>query len=204
MPRINLLPWRDEERRERKLALFVWLGIATVAAGLVTLASYIWVNSMIDSQSARNEHLKSEIRVLDKQNEEINDLEAQKQRFISRMQVIDKLQRSRSEVVHVFDEIVKTIPDGTYLTAVTQTNRRIKFEGVAQSSTRVSTFMRNISASQWLRNPELEVVEARKENTLGNSFVLYADQIPLPGDEEATGPATPKKVKRTASAGGAQ
>jgi len=203
MPRINLLPWRDEERRERKLALFVWLGIATVAAGVVTLASYIWVNSMIDSQMARNEHLKSEIRILDKQNEEINDLESQKQRFISRMQVIDKLQRSRSEVVHVFDEIVKTIPDGTYLTAVTQTNRRIKFEGVAQSSTRVSTFMRNISASQWLRNPELEVVEARKESTLGNSFVLYADQIPLPGDEDAA-PATPKKLKRTASAGGAK
>jgi type IV pilus assembly protein PilN len=203
MPRINLLPWRDEERRERKLALFVWLGIATVAAGLVTLASYIWVNSMIDSQAARNEHLKSEIHVLDKENEQINDLESQKQRFISRMQVIDKLQRSRSEVVHVFDEIVKTIPDGTYLTAVAQTNRRLKFEGVAQSSTRVSTFMRNISASQWLRNPDLEVVEARKENSLGNSFVLYADEMPLPGDEDE-GAAAPKRPKRTASAGGAQ
>jgi type IV pilus assembly protein PilN len=204
MPRINLLPWRDEERRERKLALFVWLGIATVAAGLVTLASYIWVNSMIDSQTARNEHLKSEIHVLDKQNEQINDLESQKQRFISRMQVIDKLQRSRSEVVHVFDEVAKTIPDGTYLTAVAQTNRRLKFEGVAQSSTRVSTFMRNISASQWLRNPDLEVVEARKENTLGNSFVLYADEMPLPGDEDEAATAGPKKPKRTASAGGAQ
>ena len=204
MPRINLLPWRDEERRERKLALFVWLGIATVAAGLVTLASYIWVNSMIDSQTARNEHLKSEIHILDKENEQINDLEAQKQRFISRMQVIDKLQRSRSEVVHVFDEVAKTIPDGTYLTAVAQTNRRLKFEGVAQSSTRVSTFMRNISASQWLRNPDLEVVEARKENTLGNSFVLYADEMPLPGDEDEAAKAAPKKPKRTASAGGAQ
>jgi type IV pilus assembly protein PilN len=204
MPRINLLPWRDEERRERKLALFVWLGIATVAAGLVTLASYIWVNSMIDSQTARNEHLKSEIHVLDKENEQINDLEAQKQRFISRMQVIDKLQRSRSEVVHVFDEVAKTIPDGTYLTAVAQTNRRLKFEGVAQSSTRVSTFMRNISASQWLRNPDLEVVEARKENTLGNSFVLYADEMPLPGDEDEAATAGSKKPKRTASAGGAQ
>ena len=204
MPRINLLPWRDEERRERKLALFVWLGIATVAAGLVTLASYIWVNSMIDSQTARNEHLKSEIHVLDKENEQINDLESQKQRFISRMQVIDKLQRSRSEVVHVFDEVVKTIPDGTYLTAVAQTNRRLKFEGVAQSSTRVSTFMRNISASQWLRNPDLEVVEARKENALGNSFVLYADEMPLPGDEDEAATTAPKKPKRTASAGGAQ
>jgi len=202
MPRINLLPWREEQRKERKLALFVWLGFATIGAGLVTLVSYLWMNSMIDAQTARNERLQAEIRILDKQNEEINDLEAQKQRFISRMQVIDKLQRSRSEVVHVFDEIVKTMPDGTYLTAITQTGRRLKFEGVAQSSTRVSTFMRNISASQWLRDPELEVVEARKDSTLGNSFVLYANQIPLPGDDEDQ--QAPKKPRRTASAGGAQ
>jgi type IV pilus assembly protein PilN len=202
MPRINLLPWREEQRRERKLALFVWLGFATIGAALVTLAGYLWVNSMIDSQQGRNDRLRAEIRILDKQNEEINNLEQQKQRFIARMQVIDKLQRSRSEVVHVFDEIAKTIPDGTYLTAITQTGRRLKFEGVAQSSTRVSSFMRAISASQWLRDPELEVVEARKENTLGNSFVLYAQQIPLPGDDEDAGAA--KKPRHTASVGGAK
>jgi type IV pilus assembly protein PilN len=201
MPRINLLPWREEQRRERKLALFVWLGFATIGAALVTLVSYLWANSMIDAQTTRNERLNAEIRVLDRQNEEINDLEARKQRFISRMQVIDKLQRSRSEVVHVFDEIVKTLPDGTYLTAITQTGRRFKFEGVAQSSTRVSTFMRQISASQWLRNPELEVVEARKGNTLGNSFVLYADEIPQAGDPDDAAPARPK---RAGSAGGAK
>ena len=158
---------------------------------------------MIDAQNMRNEHLKAEIRILDRQNEEINDLESQKQRFISRMQVIDKLQRSRSEIVHVFDEIAKIVPDGTYLTAVAQTNRKLKLEGVAQSSTRVSTFMRSIAASQWLRNPELEVVEARKESTLGNSFVLHAEQNPLPGDDPAAPAATPaRKPKRTASAGG--
>jgi type IV pilus assembly protein PilN len=203
MPRINLLPWRDQQRRERKLALYVWLLFALIGAALVTGAGFLWMTSMIDGQTARNDRLKAEIRILDRQNEEINDLESQKQRFISRMQVIDKLQRSRSEIVHVFDELVKIIPDGTYLTAVTQTNRRFKLEGVAQSSTRVSTFMRNIAASQWLRNPELEVVEARKDSTLGNNFVLYAEQIPLPGDEEET-PAASKKPKRTASAGGAQ
>jgi type IV pilus assembly protein PilN len=92
------------------------------------------------------------------------------------------------------------MPDGTYLTAFKQTNRRLKFTGVAQSSTRVSTFMRNIAASQWVRDPELEVVESKTENTLGNSFVLYADQIPQPGDEVETA-ATPR---RTARAGGAQ
>ncbi len=203
MPRINLLPWRDQQRRERKLSLYVWLLFALVGAALVTGAGYLWMGSMIDAQNMRNEHLKAEIRILDRQNEEINDLESQKQRFISRMQVIDKLQRSRSEIVHVFDEIAKIVPDGTYLTAVAQTNRKLKLEGVAQSSTRVSTFMRSIAASQWLRNPELEVVEARKESTLGNSFVLHAEQNPLPGDDPAAPAATPaRKPKRTASAGG--
>lgn len=203
MPRINLLPWRDQQRRERKLSLYVWLLFALVGAALVTGAGYLWMGSMIDAQNTRNDHLKAEIRILDRQNEEINDLESQKQRFISRMQVIDKLQRSRSEIVHVFDEIAKIVPDGTYLTAVAQTNRKLKLEGVAQSSTRVSTFMRSIAASQWLRNPELEVVEARKESTLGNSFVLHAEQNPLPGDDPAAPAATPaRKPKRTASAGG--
>lgn len=203
MPRINLLPWRDQQRRERKLSLYVWLLFALVGAALVTGAGYLWMGSMIDAQNMRNEHLKAEIRILDRQNEEINDLESQKQRFISRMQVIDKLQRSRSEIVHVFDEIAKIVPDGTYLTAVTQSSRKLKLEGVAQSSTRVSTFMRSIAASQWLRNPELEVVEARKESTLGNSFVLHAEQNPLPGDDPAAPAATPaRKPKRTASAGG--
>lgn len=204
MPRINLLPWREQQRRERQLALYVWLLFALIGAALVTGAGYLWMGSMIEAQQTRNDHLKAEIRILDRQNEEINDLESQKQRFISRMQVIDKLQRSRSEIVHVFDEIAKIMPDGTYLTSVTQTNRRLKLEGVAQSSTRVSTLMRNIAASQWLRNPELEVVEARKESTLGNNFVLYAEQIPLAGDEDANAPAAnaPKRAKRTASAGG--
>ena len=119
---------------------------------------------MIDAQEQRNERLRGEIKVLDKQIEEINDLEAQKQRFISRMQIIEKLQRSRPEVVHLFDELVKVMPDGTYLTSVKQTGNKLKLEGVAQSSTRVSTLMRNIAASQWLRNPELEVVETKKDN----------------------------------------
>jgi len=200
MPRINLLPWREQQRKERKLAFLVALGGATLAAALATFAGYLLFNSLISSQDQRNSRLTAEIKVLDQQIQEINDLETQKQRFISRMQIIDKLQRSRSEVVHLFDEVATMIPDGTYLTAFKQTNRRLKFTGVAQSSTRVSTFMRNIAASQWVRDPELEVVESKNGNTLGNSFVLYGEQIPQPGDEEETAP-TPR---RTARAGGAQ
>lgn len=199
MPRINLLPWREQQRKERKLAFLVALGGATLAAVLATFAGYLLFNSLIGSQEQRNGKLTAEIKVLDQQIQEINDLETQKQRFISRMQVIDKLQRSRSEVVHLFDEVATMVPDGTYLTAFKQTNRRLKFTGVAQSSTRVSTFMRNIAASQWVRDPELEVVESKSENTLGNSFVLYGDQIPQPGDEEETA-ATPRRTARAGSA----
>jgi type IV pilus assembly protein PilN len=193
MPRINLLPWREQQRKERKLAFFVALGGAAIGALLVAFAGYLLVNSMISAQERRNERLRTEIKGVDRQIEQINDLETQKQRFISRMQVIEKLQRSRSEVVHLFDEVAKTMPDGTYLTSFKQDGKRLKFEGVAQSSTRVSTFMRNISGSQWMRDPELEVVESKPGNTIGNSFVLDASQVVTSGDDEQ---ATPKP-KRT-------
>jgi type IV pilus assembly protein PilN len=199
MPRINLLPWREQQRKERKLAFLVALGGATVAAGIVAFGAYLLFNSLISSQEGRNERLRTEIKTLDRQIQEINDLESQKQRFISRMQVIDKLQRSRSEVVHLFDEVTSMMPDGTYLTSFKQTNRRLKFEGVAQSSTRVSTFMRNIAASQWVRDPELEVVESKRENTLGNSFVLYADQIVVAGGEDDDAAAKPANANRRAA-----
>ena len=196
MPRINLLPWRDQQRRERKLEFFVWLGGAAVLGGLIAFAAYLTFNALIDNQERRNERLRSQIQVLDKQIEEINDLEAQKQKFISRMQIIEKLQRSRPEAVHMLDELVKVMPDGSYLTSVKQTGTKLKLEGVAQSSTRVSTLMRNIAASQWLRDPELEVVETKKDLTAGSSFVLDAGQISVANDDEPA-PTTPHRVRST-------
>ena len=118
---------------------------------------------MISAQEARNQRLTDQIAELDKQIEKINSLEADKARFIARMEVIEKLQRSRPEIVHIFDEIAKQLPDGVYLTGITQTGSRLKFEGVAQSSTRVSAFMRNIDGSSYLKNPELDIVETKKE-----------------------------------------
>jgi type IV pilus assembly protein PilN len=197
MPRINLLPWREQQRRERKLAFFVSLGIAAGVAAVVAFAAYLLVGTMIEAQEQRNERLRTQIKVLDKQIEEINDLEAQKQRFISRMQIIEKLQRSRPEVVHLFDELVKAMPDGTYLTSIKETGNKLKLEGVAQSSTRVSTLMRNIAASQWLRNPELEVVETSKDNAASSRFVLDAEQVSIANDDDTT-PAAKRPI-RTAS-----
>jgi len=203
MPRINLLPWREEQRKERKLAFLVALGVAVLAAMVTTFAAYLLFDSMISGQQRRNQTLRAQIKLLDKQIEEINSLETEKQRFIARMEVIEKLQRSRPGIVHVFDEIVKTLPDGVYLTGVTQVsagaNKRLKFEGVAQSSTRVSSFMRNIDASEWLRNPELEVVQTSKGP--GSSFTLTADEV-SGAQEEPGKSAVPKGKIRKADLGG--
>jgi type IV pilus assembly protein PilN len=202
MPRINLLPWREGERKERKLAFLVALGVAALAAGVASFAAYLLYGSMIESQEHRNQQLRVEIKTLDKQIEEINNLEVAKQKFIARMEIIEKLQRSRPEIVHVFDEIVRTLPEGVYLTGVKQTDKRLKFDGVAQSSTRVSSFMRNLDGSQWLRNPELEVVQTTKASGPGSSFTLTADQVTTaaPGD----GAAKSKMRKASLGAGGAR
>ncbi len=201
MPRINLLPWRDEQRKERKVKFMVALGVAAVAALVVTFGAYLMYGSMIDGQEARNEKLRTEIKKLDQQIEEINDLESAKQKFIARMEIIEKLQRSRPEIVHVFDEIVRTMPDGVYLTGVKQTDKRFKFEGVAQSSTRVSTFMRNLDGSEWLRNPELEVVQTGKDKVAGSNFTLYADQVSTSGQDDGGKNAGRKGAKVMANRG---
>jgi type IV pilus assembly protein PilN len=193
MPRINLLPWRDQQRRERQLAFFVALGGSALAAAVVAFIAYLMLGAMIDAQNQRNLRLQSEIKVLDKQIEEINDLEAQKQKFISRMQIIEKLQRSRPEVVHLFDELVKVMPDGTYLTSVKESGNKLKLEGVAQSSTRVSSLMRSIADSQWMRNPELEVVQT-KADSVGSSFVLDAEQISVVNEDENAKPKGPVRA----------
>ena len=199
MPRINLLPWRDEERKERKLKFLVSLGVAALGALVVTGVGYMLMDSMVSAQEARNARLDEEIAVLDRQIEKINSLEADKARFIARMEVIEKLQRSRPEIVHIFDEIAKQLPDGVYLTGITQTGARIKFEGIAQSSTRVSAFMRNIDGSSYLKNPELDIVETKKDNVTGASFVLYAEQSGAAAEAEVDS----KKPKRRVAAAGA-
>jgi type IV pilus assembly protein PilN len=200
MPRINLLPWREGQRKERKLAFLVALGVAALAAGVTSFAAYLLYGSMIESQERRNQQMRTEIKTLDKQIEEINNLETDKQRFIARMGIIEKLQRSRPEIVHVFEEIVRTLPEGVYLTGVKQNDRKLRFEGVAQSSTRVSSFMRNIDASQWLRNPELEVVQTSKGTGPGSSFTLTAEQVSATAPDSA---AAAKAKLRKASLGGA-
>ena len=203
MPRINLLPWRDAQRKERKLAFLVALGVAALAAGVTSFAAYLIYGSMIEAQERRNTQLTMAIKKLDKEIEEINSLESAKQKFIARMEIIEKLQRSRPEIVHVFDEIVRTLPEGVYLTSVKQNGMRLKFEGIAQSSTRVSSFMRNIDGSQWLRNPELEVVQTTKGSGPGSSFTLTADQVTVAGGDSTPGKAANGKLRKASLGPGA-
>lgn len=203
MPRINLLPWRDEQRKRRKMEFLVALGAAGIAALGSMGAVYVFYDSLISSQEARNTRLRAEITELDRQIEKIDSLESQKQKFIARMQIIEKLQRSRPEVVHLFDEIARTIPEGAYLTSFKQNGNKLKFEGVAQSSTRVSSFMRNIDASLWLKNPELEVIETKPGQALGANFTLSAEQRTVAGDD-ADNPKKKKVVRAVQGSEGVQ
>jgi len=184
MPRINLLPWRAELRQRRKKEFLVALaGSLVVAAGVVYL-SKLTVQGWTSAQQGRNEILRSEIAALDKQIEEITGLEAQRERLVARMQVITQLQRSRPEVVHLFDELVNAIPEGVHLLQVAQQGSRIEITGSAQSSTRVSALMRNIDDSEWLRAPGLEGVEFRTQGTERNAqFKVFAEQVPMVNDE---------------------
>ena len=182
MPRINLLPWREQQRNDRKKAFGVGLFGAFLGAAALTGVAYFLFNQMIDAQQARNTLLREEIKTLDKKIEEINNLETQKQQMIARMDIIEKLQQSRPEIVHVVDTVTRIMPDGAYLTSIKQTDEKFKFTGYAQSWTRVSTFMRSIAASEWLTDPTNEVIE---EKAAGQEFVVNAVQRTVPADEAA-------------------
>jgi type IV pilus assembly protein PilN len=194
MPRINLLPWREQERKVRRREFMVAAGAAVFAAGIFVLGGKLVYSSWTDAQIEKNNLLKKEIVKLDAQIADIQDLENRKQRLVARMEIIEKLQRKRPEIVHLFDELVRTVPEGVYLTQVKQTaDRKLEIHGVAQSSTRVSTFMRNIDASTWMDNPVLQVVEAARDTpTGGSSFTLFTDTVGV--NLEDGGESTVKKV----------
>ena len=188
MPRINLLPWRDEQRVQRRNQFYVALGCAFGGAAVLVLFGVLAMDSIIDSQYQRNALLKDEIKSLDSRITDILALEDQKSRLISRMQIIEQLQQSRPEIVHLFDEIVVALPDGVHFKEMKQTGTRIEIKGSAESNTRVSALMRNIDKSEWLSDPDLAVVEVK--NTDGTAprsseFTVMAKQVTRAGEEEA-------------------
>jgi len=196
MPRINLLPWRAEQRQERKKQFFMALGGAAIVAVGIVYLSKLTVEGWITNQSGRNTILTHEIAELDKQIEKIKGLENQRERLIARMKVIGELQRSRPEVVHLFDEIVKAVPEGIHLTEVKQTGNHIELQGMAQSSTRVSTLMRNIDSSDWLSDPGLDVVQTVANGPEHQSqFKLFAQQVATTNDDDPKSDAKPSNAK---------
>ncbi len=188
MPRVNLLPWREELRKERQRIFFIAAGSAVVLGIGVVFGTHMTYNDMIEHQKDRNDLLKDEIAYLDKQIEEIQDLEAQKERLLARMEIIEQLQRSRPEPVHLFDELARTLPEGVTLQEVRQRGKRITIKGLAQSSTRVSAYMRNIDASDWLTDPGLNVVETvETRDSRASEFTVFANQVSPTKSEEGDG-----------------
>ena len=176
MPRINLLPWREAERKQRRQEFGVGAVAALLLAGVIAFGVNWQMSAAIDNQLERNRYLEGEIANLDKQIAEILDLEARKQRLKSRIEVIERLELSRPEIVHVFDQLVRTLPDCVYLTGIKQTERKLTLKGVAQSSTRVASYMRNLDQSEWLTDPYLDLLESKGSADGGSEFTLNASQ----------------------------
>lgn len=187
MARINLLPWREAERKRRQREFAVMVGSGLALTLLVGQGLHIQVEQMISGQEQRNAYLQQEIDLLNRQIREIQELEKTKANLLARMNVIQQLQRSRPEVVHLFDELVITIPEGVLLTKVQQNGRGIVLEGQAQSNARVSAFMRNIEASTWIGNPRLLLIESRDKTGTGLSHFRLQFTQNDPGRKGARG-----------------
>ena len=173
MAKINLLPWRAERRKQRQQEFLTMLSVAAAAAALVSLLIVMYYNGQIDGQNNRNQYLTDQIALLDKQLVEIAELDKKKAGLLRRKQVIEELQASRSQMVHLFDELARTIADGTQITSVQQNGTEMTLLGRAQSNARVSTYMRNLDTSGWMGNPDLSIIELRStEPGLPNEFSL--------------------------------
>jgi type IV pilus assembly protein PilN len=191
MPRINLLPWRDELRTQRRNQFYLALGAAAGGAAFALLVSNLIFSGIVSHQGDRNVRLKEEISLLDLRIEEILDLEDKKDRLLARMAIIEQLQRSRPGIVHVFEELVSTLPDGVYLTAVKQSGQDVEIVGSAESNTRVSALMRKLDESDWFTKPDLEVVEVKARKGDGrdrraSEFVVHAKQASTDPEDEET------------------
>lgn len=164
MTRINLLDWRSARRERRKKGFFVLLGLAVVGAVAAVVLVMFALGTAVDNQQARNQYLKQQIADIDKQIRQIKELGKLRADLLSRMQVIEHLQQSRAATVHFLDEIVNTLPDGVHLTSLRQLGDKVTLQGVAQSNSRVSTYMKNLDASPWFADPRLVVIKTSEHN----------------------------------------
>jgi len=164
MARINLLPWRAERRKLRQKEFGVMLGASALGAALLAFLIVGYHKAQIEGQNERNAYVRDQITQVDAKIKEIEELDKKKARLLARKQVIEQLQANRSQMVHLFDSLVRTIPDGVTLTSIRQAGDVLTLEGRSQSNARVSTYMRNLEGSGWMTGPDLSVIEARGDN----------------------------------------
>ncbi|TVP92918.1 MAG: pilus assembly protein PilN [Thioalkalivibrio sp.] len=183
---INLLPWREQRRAERRKQFYAMVGVAALVGVGLVFGAHTYVNLLIDHQDTRNQILQTEIRELDRQIARIRELDQQRQAVIDRIDVIQTLQASRPEAVHLFDQMVTTLPEGTFFRELRQEGERIRLVGLAESNARISALMRRFEDSPWLEEPALQIIETRQEGPLQvRDFRLDAEQT-RPAENEET------------------
>lgn len=190
MARINLLPWRAERRKQRQKEFSILLGLSALGAVLLSFLMVGYYNAQISGQNERNQYLTDQIAQVQKQIDEIKLLDEKKAKLLARKEIIEKLQANRSQMVHLFDSLVRTIPDGVILTSIKQDEDTLTLEGRAQSNARVSTYMRNLESSGWMTKPDLSIIEAKGEDkALPNMFKLSVKLANpnAPKDEDGDG-----------------
>ena len=165
MARINLLPWRAERRKQRQKEFATMVGFSALLAVAFSFLIISYYNGQISGQNERNAFLKDQIAQVDKQINEIKSLDEKKGKLLARKDVIEQLQANRSKMVHLFDSLVRTIPDGVVLTSVKQTGDKLTLQGRSQSNARVSTYMRQLDDAGWMSKPELSIIEAKAGDT---------------------------------------
>ncbi|WP_111642679.1 PilN domain-containing protein [Marinimicrobium alkaliphilum] len=190
MAKINLLPWREAHRQEKKKE---FIGILVVVVIAAAVGAYLWVSQVesdIANQNQRNRILQNEITDLDKQVAEIRELRERREELLARMRVIQELEGTRPVIVRYFDDMVRAVPDGVFLRSLSRRGQVITLEGVAESNMRVSSFMRNLEASDWFSQPSLASVTAAPGAGMGeqaNAFrmtVRTSAPAELPEDEQ--------------------
>ena len=183
---INLLPWREELRQEQKKQFALMSVMTCVLAAAIVGLIHFQMQAKIDYQSSRNRFLTNEIHKVDEEIKEISELQKVRRSLIERMEVIQNLQGSRPSIVHLFTEIVSTVPNGVYLKSLKQTGSKLLVNGQAESNARVSTYMRNLSASEWLKEPNLTIIEVEdiKVNRVSTFTLTVTQTSPNASEEE--------------------
>ena len=188
MANINLLPWREERRQEKQRQFLSVLGLIAILGVAVMALVYTYYDAQLSAQRERNKFLQVEIRKLDSKIKEIETLEKERLQLVERMNLIQDLQKSRPQVVHVFDEIVATMPEGINLLSLARKGEELIFDGIAESGPRISKFMRNLETSKWLKLEKLDAIDDDKESGANRKSFILRTKISSPSNTEEVKP----------------